>query len=207
MDVAEEELYKKSNDLVYEMTDFDVQDINTETVADYKERLSVIKNVHKDLVTAIQNLLHDYSDRIDSTKSDFWKQQINKLQADVRGHRDRIMKRVTEVKTSMPNTLGNLEAEKLDLQRRQVEAAEAANQTALDAKADLLSETMRETEAKRLTAVSKAKAKYSAILDDIKDLEEKVNEVEDWSKESELSIGRAMRNVKIWKEELQSTWP
>ena len=59
MDVAEEELYKKSNDLVYEMTDFDVQDINTETVADYKERLSMIKNVHKDLVTAIQNLLHD----------------------------------------------------------------------------------------------------------------------------------------------------
>ena len=109
------------------------------------------------------------------------------------------MKRVTEMKTSIPNTLGNLEAEKLDLQRRQVEAAEAANQTALDAKANLLSETMRETEAKRLTAVAKAKAKYSAILDDIKDLEEKVTEVEDWSKESELSIGRAMRNVKIWK--------
>ena len=83
----------------------------------------------------------------------------------------------------------------MDLLRRQVEAAEAANQAAQDAKVEFLSETTRETEAKRITAVAKAKTKYLAILDDIKELEEKVYDVEDWSQESELSIGRAMRNV------------
>ena len=203
MDGAEAELYKKSRVLAFKMRDFDAEDIDRVTVADFGERLLTIESLHQDLTIDIGNLLVESSDTIDPTKAAFWNQQIFKLQADVRSHRDRIKKRVLEVTDAMPNAVGNVETEKLDLLRRQVEAAEVANQAAQDAKDELLSETTRETEAKRITSVAKAKAKYSAVIDDIKELEEKVNDVEDWSKESELSIGRAMRNVKNWKEDLR----
>ena len=138
MDGDEAELYKKSRVLVFKMTDFDVQDIDRVSVADFKGKLLLIENLHQDLTIDIGNLLVEYSDTIDPTKAAFWNQQIFKLQADVRSHRDRIKKRVLEVTDAMTNTVVSLEVEKLDLLRRQVEAAEAANQTALNAKVELL---------------------------------------------------------------------
>ena len=40
-------------------------------------------------------------------------------------------------------------------------------------------------------------------MEEIQELEEKVNTVGDWSDESDISIGRAMRNAKVWKTEIQ----
>ena len=63
-----------------------------------------------------------------------------------------------------------------------------------------MSDTVREIKEKRNAALAKAKTKYASIDEDISELEEKV---EDWSRESNLSIGKAMRNVKSWREEFQ----
>ena len=94
----------------------------------------------------------------------------------------------------------SMEMEKLELKRRQVEAAEKYNETAQFSKDQMLSETFKENESKRNASVAKAKSKYSNTLDDVKELEGEISEVEDWSKESDLSIGRAMRNCKSCKE-------
>ena len=142
-----------------------------------------------------------------------WKDTVTKLARDVRIHRKSITKQALEVKKAMTNnqplpTLDSnlqnqIEAEKLELLKRQVKALELANETAIAEKSDKLSESVREVDAKRNAALNKAKVKYESVLEEIQELEDKVNTVGDWSDESDISIGRAMRNAEVWKTEIQ----
>ena len=44
--------------------------------------------------------------------------------------------------------------------------------------------------------------KYDTIRTDTSALADKVNKVSDWTEQSDLEVGRAMRRVKSWKEDL-----
>ena len=213
MEAAKAEISKKNKKLMFKMNNFEPEDIDSETIDDYRDKLLGIETLHEDLVEAIDQFTTDHSDEIDNNEVDHWKNQLKKLQDDVREHRNKVKKKAIEVRqamatqavqTSRPNpTNSSMETEKLELLRRQVQALEVANQTAQAEKAEKLSETARESGDKRNAALAKANARYASIDDDISEMEEKVIAVEDWSKESNLSIGRAMRCIKSWKEEFQ----
>ena len=70
-------------------------------------------------------------------------------------------------------------------------------------KNDRLSETQREIDLKKAAAIAKAANKCQSIFDDCDELSSKINEVEDWEKESNLAISRAMNEIKVWREDLK----
>ena len=70
-------------------------------------------------------------------------------------------------------------------------------------KSDRLSETQRELDSKKAAAIAKAAKKCESIFDDCDELSTKICKVEDWEKESNLAISRAMNEIKVWREDLR----
>ena len=101
-----------------------------------------------------------------------------------------------------PNTF---QAEQLRFMRQHNEILEKSQQEIENEKADKLSESVREIEAKKTAAISRAENKCAAIVRDGEALSEKANKVdiESWKNESELSVSRAMREIKHWEEDLE----
>ena len=163
--------------------------------ADYRNKLIEIEAIHEGLAEEIDQITIDYATEIDTNGDNYWRELLKMFQSDVREHRSKVTKKAIDVRqviaaqavqTGPPNS--SMETEKIDLLRRQVQALEDANKTAHTEKAEKLSDTVREIKEKRNAALAKAKTKYASIDDDISELEEKVNAVEDWSGESNLSI-------------------
>ena len=213
MEDSKKEITKQIGKLGFKISDLEANDIDEETVGDYRDKLLEIANIHENIVEAIDELVAEFGTSMHEDTKKEWKDTITKLARDVRIHRKSITKQALEVKKAMTNNQplpaldsnlqNQIEAEKLELLKRQVKALELANETAIAEKSDKLSESVREVDAKRNAALNKAKAKYESVLEEIQELEDKVNTVGDWSDESDISIGRAMRNAKVWKTEIQ----
>ena len=121
MDDAEQEIYKKYRKLVFKLSNFDERDIDKETVLTYDTKLTLIEEIHEDLVESIQKLVIDHGSTMGQPKATEWQAHIGKIQDDVRSHRRKITKKVTEVKSSKSqpvDTTSRVEAENLDLMQQ-----------------------------------------------------------------------------------------
>ena len=216
MDAAQAEIEKKHKKLIFKINNFQPEDVDSETVDDYRNKLLEIQEIHESVAEAVDQLTIDYSLLLETTDKDAWTDQLRRLQTEVREHRPKIKNKAVQVREEIANhanlavrdntpfsTTPTVETEKLDLLRRQVQAMEVANQNSQAEKADRLSDTIKETDDKRASALAKAKAKFGSIDIDVEELEEKLSEVTDWPNESNLSVGRAMRNIAAWREEFQ----
>ena len=85
----------------------------------------------------------------------------------------------------------------------QIRLMKQQNEIALKNLTDASNETIRETNAKRNQAIKKAQAKKDLILSDIDELSDIVNKVVDWEDDENLSVSRGMRNIAVWRRDLE----
>ena len=120
MDDAEQEIFKKNRKLVFKLSNFDERDIDKETMLTYTKKLEEIEGIHEDLDEGIQKLLIDHGTTMGHSKATEWQAKIVNIQNDVRTHRQKITRKVSEVKNckSQPvpvDSTSGIEAENLDL--------------------------------------------------------------------------------------------
>ena len=204
MDAAEKVINNKTRSLNRLIRIHPVGNINEETLDDYKENMRNIQALLLDVVEEIENLLLEFGSTMDPTRKANWTGQIPYIENTFFDFKNKITARAMEVRKGMAATVDGtaLQQEQNDLLRRQTEAQEKALQSSIDEKVDKLNETSRLAEEKRKGAVANANVKFSTLNDDINELGEKVNKVSDWEVESDLEVGRAMRAIKSWKEDL-----
>ena len=120
MEQAENVIQVKADDLLFLMSNFDVVDVNSETILDYKEKLDEIGKHLMVTTREIRQFVRTYSNSgMDLLKTQYWNGQISKLQADVRNHRDKIKAKVMELRETIGNSIANnsIEAKNLSLKK------------------------------------------------------------------------------------------
>ena len=65
-----------------------------------------------------------------------------------------------------------------------------------------VNQTLREANVRRNDALVEAKAKAVSILTDVEKLDKVVNETTDWKNASDITVKKAIRNIKDWKKEM-----
>ena len=215
MEEAESDLIDRTVDLKTLMNNFDVVDVNQETIHDYKEKLAEINDAFKVTVREIERHIRIYSNKgLDPQNSQHWQKQVSQVQSDVRNHRDKIIAKVLEVKASVTavNNANNgahdtLEAEKLELKKRKVAAQKAMSIS----NSNQINQTIRETDERRNHSLIEARAKAAKILTDVDELDKSVNETTDWKNATDVTVKKAVRNIENWKKEMnkiseRSSW-
>ena len=175
MEESESNLIDKTVDLKTLMNNFDVLDVNQETIHDYKEKLAKIDDLLLVTIREIERHNRTYKD-VDPQKSQHWQSQIPQIQSDVRSHRDKITAKVLEIKASANNNASDYKARKLELKERQVAAQEAISIS----NSNQMNQTIREADAKRSNSLIEARAKAVKILTDVEELDKEINETTDW---------------------------
>ena len=202
MEDAQNEIVDQIDELNALMRNFDVVDVDSETIDDYKEKLAKIDDLFVKTDKDITKFVRKYSNNgLDAQSSQAWNGQLSKLQSDVRSHRDRIKAKVIQVRASTSaNTNDGLDAKKLELEllARQVVAQEAIS----NSNTQQINQTLREADAKRCNSLVKAKAKAASIRADVEELDKAINETRDWKNATDITVKRAMRNIKEWKKEI-----
>ena len=196
MEEAESNLIDRTVDLKTLMSNFDVLDVNQETVLDYKEKLAKIDDLL--LVTIREIERHSRTKGMDPQQSQHWKGQIPQIQSDVRNHRDKITAKVLEIKASANIDASDIEARKLELKERQVAAQEAISIS----NSNQINQTMREADARRSKSLIEARAKAVKILTDVEELDKEINETTDWKNATDVTVKKAVRNIERWKKEM-----
>ena len=158
MEDSKKEITKQIGKLGFKISDLEANAIDEETVGDYRDKLLEIANIHENIVEAIDEIVSEFATSMHEDTKKEWKDTVTKLARDVRIHRKSITKQALEVKKAMTNNQplpaldsnlqNQIEAEKLELLKRQVKALELANETAIAEKSDKLSESVREVDAK-----------------------------------------------------------
>ena len=182
-----------------------VGNINEETLYDYKEDLKEIQVLLLDVVEEIEDLLLEFGSTMDITRKANWTSQISSVENTFFDYKNRVTTKAMEVRRGMaaPADGTALQIEQNELLRRQTEAQERALQAIIEEKALKLNETSRISHENKKTAVANENVKFDILNDDINKLSDKVIRVSDWEQESDFEVGRAMRNIKSWKEDLE----
>ena len=131
MEDAEEAIYRRSQDLVFKLQDFDPNDLDEIDLDYYREKLSEIDEILQEIVRKIQNLVLDYKTTIEAQRKEYWNVQITKLHSDVKTHRRSVKAKILQIRNSVSlssSALPNQLVPNDDLIKRQVEASEIANQ-------------------------------------------------------------------------------
>ena len=159
--------------------DVDEDCINLKDIDDseYKKKLQDIQNVFLEVDDNINGLLRKHNASMQPQRKEWWEAQKKGIFDEVKAHERLVKAAVTRVKGNMTNQASN----------------------SLDSQESNASEIAR---AKKKKALSKMKGLEEAIESDAKDLQEKIDEVEDWKLEDDVSIGRGMRKAEKWNEEL-----
>ena len=197
MEEAEDQIHNKTDKLMELMANFDVVDINRETMQKYSEKLDKIEDLVVEINSDIRKLLRIYRNKgMDAAAAQDWDSKTSRLRADVRKHRDRIVAKVLELKDSNNAVSDSLEAEKLDLFKRQVAAQEAMSTSNAN-------QTMRDADLKRSDSLVEARAKAVKIIAYVEELDKVVNETKDWKNASDVTVKKAVRNIEKWKEKME----
>ena len=203
MEEAENVIAEKSEDLSRLMRYRHVGYINEETLPDYKEDLKSIEDKALEIEKLMEALLRDFGANLTSNQKDSWKTQVGVVGSTFSNYRQAITDKAAQVRRSLGASNNGRNEEQLDLLRRQTEAQEKLLQASISERTDKLNESSRVFEEKKVAAIATAKVKYDTIVTDTGALADKVNKVPDWTEESELEVGRAMRSIKPWKEDLE----
>ena len=164
---------------VFSAQDVDENCINLKEIDDseYKKELKDIRNVFHEIDVNISKLLREYSATMQPQRKEWWETRKKSIFDEVKAHERLVKAAVTRVKGNMTNQASN------SLDSQESNGSEIAS-------------------GKKKKALSKMKGLDEAIESDAKDLQEKIDEVEDWKHEDDVSIGRGMRKAEKWNEEL-----
>ena len=217
MQEEEEDVLLKQKMLYYKMRKFTSAHINEGTISSFDAKMDQFDQEASDLIESMEKLLIKHETNLGGERTAQWKAQQVTAERDSSDYTQRMFQQANEVRKSLSQAqnssngqnsqlnASSFQAEQLHIMRKQNQILEKNQQAKEAENAERLSESARESEEKRAVAVAKAKNKCDAIQKDGEALLEKVNKVdiECWKDQSELSIGRAMRGIKGWEEDLQ----
>merc|ERR1711954_339457 len=145
--------------------------------AEFKEELRGLKEAYSEADKSINELLDDYGDVMPTQNKEHWKTQASEILERLKSHESQLRAAVTRAK-------GNILA------------------PASHSSASIESNASEASTGKRKKALSKMKTLELAIENDAKELQEKIYEVDDWKQADDVSIGRGMKKIEKWDEEL-----
>ena len=208
MQEEEEQILLKQNRLYRNMRVFDPGAVTEDTVGTFDADIKEVKKEFNDLAMCMDKLVIKYGTEMGPERESRWKTQQVQTESDVKDYLKVMNRQAGQFRNSGARSQDGadvFQAEQLKAMRKQNEILERSQQEKENDKAERLSETLREADAKKLAAEARAKNKSRVILKDSDELLEKVNEVgiENWKNETSLSIGRAMRNIKSWEDSLE----
>ena len=212
MEEPERDLVVKQKILYYEMRSFNSAHVDENTLPIVYDKMKFFDDALRDYVKGIQILLLSLSDSLNTEKVEQWKTAQSTIEKDSEEYKKNIFEKANAVKKtlapSFPSsgsmhaqsqvTTSMLQGEQLKEMRRQSDIMERTQQ-------EKFNETLKESESKRAAAEAKAKNKVEAILADCEELAEKIGtrSLEAWKLQSDLEIGRGMKEIKTWESSLE----
>ena len=144
---------------------------------EFYKKLGAMQDSYREANENINELLDDYDDVMPTQSKEHWKRQASEILERLKSHERQLRAAVTRAK-------GNILA------------------PASHSSASIESNASEATTGKRKKALSKMKTLELAIENDAKELQEKIDEVDDWKLEDDVSVGRGMKKIEKWDEEL-----
>ena len=198
MEQAKKEIGEKNRNLVILMRNFDTDDLTLATVHRCDVKLEEIEKIRNDLVMCMEAMAADFASEMQQQDSLSFRNTINKVEADVKQYLRAMTSKAHALKIdqSQPSNVSRNDAASLRMAaafEKSMEKAELVRENTLD-------ESRREARSKNKNAIAKARSRYDALVEEIDELKETVTKVTDWSKESNITVGRAMKDIKSWKD-------
>ena len=202
MEAAEKAVSSKLRKLASRMRSYAPNQLSSGSVEWHKSYIDSVREFYLDLYDSIEDLCDDFSSELSPSRLQHWKDQLPKIDRDFQNYMESFKPKLDQIKEaiqpSQPSgqTLGGFQAEQLKLMKQQ-------NEIAMQNKTDASNETLRENNAKKVQGVKKAKTKRDLILNNVDELSDAVNKVSYWEEEEDLSISRGMRNIAVWRKDLE----
>ena len=209
MEAAEKEIIKKDKKLHYKMRSFDPSMIDEGNVDTYNVKMNEFGLMAEDLALSMEDLVLDHAATLGTEKVKELESRRFLVENEVRHYQKLMSEKVVEVRrnvhsnSNQDGSTSTFQSESLQLMKKKNEIAQKAVEVMDRDKSDRLSETQRELDSKKAAAIAKAAKKCESIFDDCDVLSTKICKVEDWEKESNLAISRAMNEIKVWREDLR----
>ena len=197
----EEEVLVNEDALYSRMRQFSPAAVTPALIAAFDHKMEVFEKDSFDLTKSISRLLITKGDVLGVDRVSQWRAQRNNIERDVRDYTLRMFGQASQVRAALSPVQVHAHDLSADSNFISVQAELLALKKA--EKADRLNETIRENEAKKNAATNKVEKMCKAIFDDFDYLDERIKKVDDWTKETDLSINRAMTSSLEWKRELE----
>ena len=206
MEAIERECWRKKKKLYYRMRSFHPGNINGVSIATFDAKIEDFEKVAEDFVLSVEDLCLDHADALGPEKVNQLENLVKTAESDVQDYKLSMERKVDEVRRNLginQDSSSQFQEASLQLKRQQNDIAEKALLAKEKENSEKLSETLRESGSKKAIATAKARNKCDAIFNDGDELSTKIGEVGDWDEASDLTVGRAMRNIKTLKEDLE----
>ena len=205
MEASERDVKRKYNQIEFRMRTFVSESLTEGHLQTFDAKMDGFEALLEDFVLSVEDLCFDYKTEMGPVKEKYWTDLVVTTESKARTYRSSMMKKVSEVRTNHGTRENSAEEryqdQSLQLKRQELQIQERALAVKEKESADKLSETLREAGTKKSAAMTKAKNKCDAIFEDCDLLSDKIA-LGDMKEASDLVIGRAMRDSKVWKEEL-----
>ena len=219
MQEAETDLVVKQKMLYFKMRNFDPVDIDESTLAIVDDKMKTFDDALSKFMEGIEILLISHIDTLGAERVNQWKTVQTATEKDSIEYRKKVYQKVNTVKKDLVPTLSRsapmhaqsqitssiFQNEQLKEMRKQNEILERTQQEKENERQEKFNETVKENESKKAAANAKAKNKLDAIHADCDDLADKLGSIslEEWKLQSDLSICRAMKEIKSWEDSLE----
>ena len=207
MEAAEKEIQQKDRRLHFKMRSFDPSMLDEGNVHRCDNKMQELELLTEDLAMSIEDLCLDHAATLGTEKVKELEARKILVESEVRHYQKLMNAKVVEIRENVStNSIqdgSSYQSESLQLKKKKNDIAQKTLEIMDRDKNDRLSETQREIDLKKAAALAKAANKCQSIFDDCDELSSKINEVEDWEKESNLAISRAMNEIKVWREDLK----
>ena len=204
MEAAEKAVSSKIRKLATKMRGYTPSQVSSGTVEWHKSYSDGIRAAYEDLINSIEDLCEDYSAELTHERLEHWQAQSPNIDRDFQAYVESFKTVLDQIRAAAMSPAIQQSSQGLDsFHSEQIRLMKQQNEIALKNLTDASNETIRETNAKRNQAIKKAQAKKDLILSDIDELSDIVNKVVDWEDEENLSVSRGMRNIAVWRRDLE----
>ena len=196
MEAAEAELHQKNRKVYFKMRNYQLADLCEGSFDEHKQKIDVLEGLLEDFVLSVEETCDKYEGEMGPERSNQWKALIPQVERDFAGYRRGFLAKLSDLAKSKEANVQSFQSAQLKLMQESNEISRRNQQAAVEV-------TTVSEDSKKAIAVKKAKAKIEAIHADAEVLGEDVNCIEDWTKESDLSISKSMRKISEWKKSME----
>ena len=195
------------------MLAYSVDDLTVERLPYFDDDIASFKLTLEETIAAINSLCVTYKNEVNDEKKTEWKTLKTTTINNAKIYTNAMYKKAYELRASLPSQeevrsrsvegTGNddFQSQSLELKKQELQIREKALAAKEKENADKASELLHQAAIKKTAAISKAKHKADAIVDDCKLLADKID-IEFLGDFSDIEIGRMMKDIKTWEEDI-----